>query len=97
MSTIDFNLSRYNLYCSYNGGGPADPEINTDGDYVFYEDCINLLLNYPELKLLFKNLKTYDAFCNYDGCGSPEIEESSFGLYVEYDDLIKLIKENLKS
>ena len=33
-------LKRYDFYCSYDGGGPADEEESSEGEYVRYEDVL---------------------------------------------------------
>ena len=31
-------MKRYDHFCSYDGGGPAEAEESADGEYVRYED-----------------------------------------------------------
>ena len=33
-------LKRYDHFCSYDGGGPAEAEESADGEYVRYEDAV---------------------------------------------------------
>jgi hypothetical protein len=36
-------LTRYEHYCSYDGGGGADEEVEADGSWVRYDDVVKLL------------------------------------------------------
>ncbi len=36
-------MKRYDLFCSWDGGGPAEPEERTQGEWVRYEDVERLI------------------------------------------------------
>lgn len=42
-------LKRYDMFCSYDGGGPAEEEERANGDWVRYEDAAAELLRQEAL------------------------------------------------
>lgn len=100
MSNEQMSVNRYDFYCSYDGGGPADAEISSDGSYVDHDDYQKLCLKYDFLTENLITVKRYDFFCSYDGGGPAEEEESLFGSYVRYEDyaiLLGKIKLNISA
>ena len=47
------DMKRYEHYCSWDGGGPADPEEDANGDWVRYDDA------QAELAALRKDAERY--------------------------------------
>ena len=52
-------MKRYEHYCSWDGGGPADPKEDTNGDWVRYDDA------QVELAALRKDAERWRYWRNY--------------------------------
>ena len=44
-------MKRYDFYCSYDGGGPAEEQEDADGGWVRYEDAARLAAEVERLRV----------------------------------------------
>jgi hypothetical protein len=57
-------MKRYEHYCSWDGGGPADPEEDANGDWVRYDDAQAELAALRKDALLGRFLRLHMTECH---------------------------------
>jgi hypothetical protein len=65
MLIAEYNARRFwwmraktpNLYCSLDGGGPAEPVEEADGDWVRHEDAVAAISRQPDFAATLANLR----------------------------------------
>ena len=63
-------MKRYEHYCSWDGGGPADPEEDANGDWVKYGDA------QAEIAALRKDAERYRWIRNEAGDDAAEMDRA---------------------